>query len=79
MMMAVREHDCVLFATNIVLADTTTRYGKAIQCMTGVMGLQGVWVTGNCEVVGILETEKKEWGLASTQQAKGNLCQGIGR
>ena len=56
MMMAIRDHDCVLFVTNIVLANTTTRYGKVIQCMTGVMGLQGVWGTGNCEGVGILET-----------------------
>jgi len=37
--------------------------------MTGVMGLQGVWGNGNCEGVGILETEKKEWAERMRVQA----------
>ena len=55
-----------------MLANTnnhTVWNGKAIQCMTGVMGLQGVWGNGNCEGMGILETEKKEWAERMRVQA----------
>ena len=40
--------------------------------MTGIMGLQGFWGTGNCEGVGILETEKKEWAERMRVQASYN-------
>ena len=61
MMMAVREHDCVLCATTTALASKITRYGAVIQCMKGVMGLQGVWGIGNRRGVGILEIEENVW------------------
>ena len=69
MMMAAREHDCVLCATTIALASTITRYGAEIQCIKGVMGLQKLWVTGNCEGVGILEIEKNMWAERMRVQA----------
>ena len=58
MMMATREHDCLLCATTTALARTITYYGEGIQCIEGVLGLQKVWGTGNCKGVGILEIEK---------------------
>ena len=49
MIMAMKERNCVLCATNIVLPRTITCYGAVIQCIKGVMGLQKVWGTGNCK------------------------------
>ena len=61
MMMASNAHDCVLCATTTALARTITCHSAVIQCIKGVIGLQKVWGTGNCEGVGILETEKNVW------------------
>ena len=47
MIMAAREHDCVLCATTTALDSTITCYGAVIQCIKGVIGLQKVWGTGN--------------------------------
>ena len=70
MMMAAREHDCVLCATTTALATSTiTQYGKVILCMRGVMGLQVVWGTAYCEGVGILEIVKNVWAERRRVQA----------
>ena len=57
-MMATREHDCVLCATTTALASTITHYGVMIQSIKGVMGLQSVWGIGNHGGSGILEIEE---------------------
>ena len=69
MMMAAREHDCVLCATTTALASTITRYGTVIQCINGVMGLQGVWGIGNRRGMGILEIEENVWAERMRVQA----------
>ena len=69
MMMATREHDCVLCATTTGLDSTITCFGAVIQCIKGVMGLQKVWGAGNCERVGILEIDKHVWAERMRVQA----------
>ena len=69
MMMAAREHDCVLCATTTALASTITRYGAVIQCIKCVMGLQGVWGLGNCRGVRTLEIEENVWAERMRVQA----------
>ena len=69
MMMGAREHDCVYLLPLLRLLAKSHGSGKVIQCMRGVMRLQGVWGTGNCKGVGILEIEENVWAERIRVQA----------